>query len=295
MRLRPSFVEPGIFYRYEPMGAPAAPVFVDVSRSGKEYPTDMRSPLPFSVMHDNVSAYVEELFGDAPKFGATMLEALVPHMFIDLNRNELDIDPAIVEGEWPVPLQPDKLKPHLGLVKSKSRYGEPVQERKITYAEVQERLDRYYRPYHREMRSLIDRLKAQHGFVYHLTCHCMSDVGAPTHQDSGKRRADFCLGNRFGESASEHFTNLVAETIRSNGFTCSINEPYSGREITRVYGAPSAGVETIQIEVNKNRFMDIDTFRKTEGYDAIKRAIDAVLAAICDEGRARTKRSAGRG
>jgi N-formylglutamate deformylase len=291
MRLRPSFVEPGIFYRYDPFDTPA-PVFIDVSRSGKEYPTDMRSPLPFSVMHDNVSAYVEELFGDAPRYGATLLEALVPHMFIDLNRHELDIDPAIVEGNWPVPLQPDKLKPHLGLIKSKSRYGEPVQERKITYAEVQERMDRYYRPYHKEMRRLIEALKAQYGFVYQLTCHCMSDIGAPTHQDSGKKRADFCLGNRFGESASEHFTNVVAEAIRRSGFTCSINEPYSGREITRVYGRPAEGVETIQIEVNKVRFMDLDTFRKTDGYDVIKRAIDTVLEAICSDARMRARSNA---
>lgn len=286
MRPRPTFVEPGLFYRYDPDTTPV-PVFIDVSRSGKEYPTDMRSPLSFSVMHDNVSAYVDELFGDAPRYGATLLEALVPHMFIDLNRPPLDIDPAITEGEWPEPLQPDKLKPHLGLIKSKSRYGEPVQEKKLTYAEVEERLDRYYRPYHREFRSIVDRLRKGYGFLYHLTCHCMSDVGAPTHQDSGKKRADFCLGNRFGGSASEHFTNLVADSIRKSGFTCSINEPYSGREITRVYGDPANGIDTIQIEVNKKRFMDINTFRKTGEFGAVKAAVDALLVAICKDARER--------
>jgi len=288
MRLRPNFVEQGIFYRYDPETFPV-PVFIDVSRSGKEYPTDMRSPLSFNVMHDNVSAYVEELFGDAPRYGATMLEALVPHMFVDLNRNALDIDPSIIEGEWPLPLQPDKLKPHLGLIKSKSRYGEPVQEKKIAYADVEERLDRYYRPYHREFRSIVDRLKSSYGFVYHLTCHCMPDVGPPTEHHSGAKREDVCLGNRFGASASKHFTKLVADSLRSSGLTCAINEPYSGREITRIYGNPDNGIDSIQIEVNKSLFMNVDTFRKTEGFDAVKAALDAMLIAICKEARARLK------
>ncbi|WP_204310628.1 N-formylglutamate amidohydrolase, partial [Escherichia coli] len=87
--------------------------------------------------------YVEDIWGDAPRYGATMLQALFPHMYIDANRDELDIDPDLVEGEWPVPLRPTVSKRGLGLLKSKSRYGEPVQERKFTFAEVEERLNRY--------------------------------------------------------------------------------------------------------------------------------------------------------
>ncbi|WP_164311572.1 N-formylglutamate amidohydrolase, partial [Streptococcus pneumoniae] len=72
--------------------------------------------------------------------------------------------------------------------------GEPVQERKFTFAEVEERLNRYHRPYHRELKSIIDRVKSSYGFVYHLSCHCMSAIGAPTHPDAGEERPDFCLG-----------------------------------------------------------------------------------------------------
>ncbi|MFY0022224.1 N-formylglutamate amidohydrolase, partial [Acinetobacter baumannii] len=91
--------------------------------SGREYPVDMRSPVPFTAIHDNVSVYVEDIWADAPRYGATMLQALFPHMYIDANRDELDIDPDLVEGEWPVPLRPTVSKRGLGLLKSKSRYG----------------------------------------------------------------------------------------------------------------------------------------------------------------------------
>ena len=36
----------------------------------------------------------------------------------------------------------------------------------------------------------------------------------------------------------------------------SINQPYAGGFITRNYGNPSKGIETIQIEVNRSLYMD---------------------------------------
>lgn len=280
------FVEPGVFHRYDPTDFPV-PVMVDVSRSGREYPIDMRSQVPFTAIHDNASVYVEDIWGDAPRHGATMLYALFPHMYIDANRHELDIDPELVEGEWPVPLQPTVSKRGLGLLKSKSRYGEPVQERKLTYAEVEERLDNYHRPYHRELKSNIDRMKSGHGFVWHLSCHCMSAVGAPTHPDPGRERPDFCLGNMNGKTSSDQFIAWVAETIRGLGFTCTINDPYTGGELNRRYGDPANGVESIMVEINKKRFMDVKSFRKTDGFAEIKNAANAVLRTLTRAARER--------
>jgi N-formylglutamate deformylase len=275
------FVEKGIFYRYEPTVSPV-PLVVDVSRSGREYPTDFRSGVSFTAIHDNVSMYVDEIWEDAPKYGGTLLYALFPHMYIDANRHELDIDPELVEGEWPVPLQPTVSKRGLGLLKSKSRYGEPVQERKLTYAEVEDRLNRYYRPYHRELKAIVDRARASSNTVYHVSCHCMSAVGAPTHPDAGQERADFCLGNLNNgqQTSSTDFIEYVAQIIRDQGFSCTINMPYGGAEINRRHGDPKNGVESILFEINKKRFIDVSTFQKNDGFDAIKAATNGVLGAL---------------
>jgi N-formylglutamate amidohydrolase len=282
-------VIPGVFYRFDPTVPPVS-VVVDVSRSGREYPEDFRSPLPFTVLHDNVSMYVDQLWAAAPRLGATMLFALFPHMYIDANRSELDIDPDLVEGEWPVPLEPTVSKRGLGLLKSKSRYGEPVQEKKLTYAEVEERLNRYHRPYHRELRSLIDRHRAAYGFVYHISCHCMSAVGAPTHPDPGQPRADFCLGNLHGKSASAEFVAFVENEIRKRGYSCTINEPYSGGELNARYGDPANGVESIMVEINKKLFMDVKTFRKTPGFDRVQADVTEILTAITRRAREEQQR-----
>ena len=278
-------VEPEVFYRFDP-SVPPVPMVVDVSRSGRLYPHDFRSPIPFTTLHDNVSMYVEEIWKDAPSYGATLLQALFPNTYIDANRHELDIDPSLIDGEWPVPVQ-FVSKSGLGLLKTVSRYGEPLQERKLTVAEVEARLDRYYRPYHRELASVMDRMLTAHGFLYQLTCHCMSAVGAPTHADAGKERMDFCLGNLRGTSSSTDFIEFVAETIRAQGFTCSVNTPYTGGELNRRYGKPDGRQESVMVEINKKRFMDVASFRKNEGFDAIQSVAREVLQAVSKRARER--------
>ncbi|ROZ79468.1 N-formylglutamate amidohydrolase [Ramlibacter sp. WS9] len=283
-------IEPEVFYRFDPAASPA-PVVVDVSRSGRFYPIDFRSPIPFTALHDNVSMYVDEIWKDAPAHGATMLQALFPNTYIDANRHELDIDPSLIEGEWPVPVQ-FVSKSGLGLLKTVSRYGEPLQERKLTVAEVQHRLDRYFHPYHRALASAMDRMLTAHGFYYNFSCHCMSAVGAPTHADAGKERMDFCLGNLRGTSSTADFIEFVAEVIRGQGFTCSVNTPYTGGELNRRYGNADGTRESIMVEINKRTFMDVKTFKKNDGFDAVQNVARAVLQAVAQRARERIGRSA---
>jgi N-formylglutamate amidohydrolase len=279
------YVEPEVFYRYDPETS-AVPVLVDVSRSGRMYPIDFRSPVPFTALHDNVSMYVDEIWRDAPRYGATLLQALFPNTYIDTNRHELDIDPDLIDGEWPVPLQ-FVSKTGLGLLKTVSRYGEPLQERKLTVAEINSRLNRYWRPYHREFRAIADRMHGADGFYYNLSCHCMSAVGAPTHADAGKERMDFCIGNLKGTTSTTEFIEFVAQTIRAEGYTCSVNTPYSGGEINRLYGDTAGTRDSLMIEINKRTFMDVKTFRKNDGFDGIRRVAGKVLEAVARRARER--------
>lgn len=276
----------GVFQRFDAT-VPPVPVMIDVSRSGREYPEEFRSNVPFTVLHDNVSMYVDQLWGKAPEYGATMLYASFPSFWIDANRNELDIDAELIEGEWPVPLQPTVSKRGLGLLKAKSRYGEPVHERKLTVAEVMERIENYHRPYYAELSQNIARLKSAYGFVYHLSCHCMSAVGAPTHPDPGKQRADFCLGDVGGKTSSREFIELVRGTIESLGYSCTINDPYNGGELNTRFGAPQEGIDSIMVEINKKLFMDVNTFKKKPGFERVQADVTKVLGAIAEHARAR--------
>jgi N-formylglutamate amidohydrolase len=113
----------------------------------------------------------------------------------------------------------------------------------------------------------------------------MSAVGAPTHPDAGKPRADFCLGNLNGKTASTEFIESVADEIRKLGRTCTINDPYSGGELNGRYGDPAGGVESIMVEINKKLFMDVNTFLKSPDFDRVKSDVSQVLTSIMRKAR----------
>jgi N-formylglutamate amidohydrolase len=285
-----TYVQPGIFLRYEPAAAPV-PLIVDVSRSGREYPREYRSQLPFTTVHDNVSMYVEDLYAGAPLVGATLLYCSFPNTWVDVNRDELDMDPSVVDGAWPVALKPTpRTLDGLGLIKSKSRYGEPFQERKLAVAEIEERLAKYYRPYHAELKRIVDDFYARFGVVRQISCHCMSAVGAPTHPDAGKPRPDFCLGDLHGKTTSPEFLALVVDTLKGMGYSVNVNDPYVGNVLIGRHGNPARGIDSVQIEVNKKLFMDTKTFRATAGLAKLQADIDKLLAAVANDTRQRIKR-----
>jgi N-formylglutamate amidohydrolase len=286
------YVQPGLYLRHEPEAAPA-PLLVDVSRSGREYPPHYRTPLPFTTVHDNVSMYVDELWAGAPAAGGTLLCCLFPNTWIDVNRNETDMDPAVIDGTWPVELRPtQRTLEGLGLIKTKSRYGEPFQERSLTVAEIEERLNGYYRPYHAELDRIVSALHARFGTLQQISCHCMSAVGAPTHPDAGKPRADFCVSDLKGRTASKEAMALVVNTLRGYGYSVSVNDPYVGNELIARHGDPRRGVESIQVEINKKLFMDVKTFRKTAGFANVKSDLDRLLGVLAAASRQRASRNA---
>ena len=275
-------VQPGVFLRYDPSG-PAAPVLVDVSRSGREYPPEFRSPLPFSEVHDNVSMYVEELCGAAPQLGATLLFACFPNTYIDTNRSAADIDETLIEGKWPGPItQSDFTQRGLGLLKRLSRYGTQMQERKFTVEEVQQRLRAYHEPYHQELARILAGFRSRFGAACQMSFHCMSAVGAPTHADPGKARADFNVGDIHGKTCTPQFLALVVDTLKGLGHSVSVNFPYYGGELTRRHSDPANGANSIVIEINKRMFIDTKTFKRTEGFARTQASVQRLMAAVVE-------------
>jgi len=280
-------VNPGVFFRHDPVVNPV-PVLVDVSRSGREYPPEFRSPLPFTEVHDNVSMYVEDLCAAAPEYGATLLYACFPNTFIDTNRSAADVDEGLIEGKWPGPIAlSDFTQRGLGLIKRYSRYATEMQERKLTVAELQQRLVNYHEPYHQELGRILAEMRAVYGRAVQLSFHCMSAVGAPTHADPGQARADFCIGDMNGTTCTPGLFEAVAQTLQSLGHTVSRNFPYYGGELTRRHSDPANGTESVFIEINKRHFIDTTTFKKTEDYGSMKTSIEALMMNVIEHTKAR--------
>ena len=96
-----------------PQGDPV-PVVFDSPHSGTDYPEDFGTIAPLSVLRRSEDAFVDELVGAAPRHGAALIAALFPRIYIDPNRDLIDLDPAMLDGPWPDPLVPSR-KTELGV------------------------------------------------------------------------------------------------------------------------------------------------------------------------------------
>ena len=134
---------------------------------------------------------------------------------------------------------------------------------KLPVAEVQKRLDEYYRPYHAALESLVAERAKLFGEVYLIDCHSMPGLmGASIAQ----RHADFVLGDLDGTSCDPAFTRLVQDCLQEMGYNVALNNPYKGVEILRRYGKPQQGRHALQMEISRRLYVNEQTLEKNDHF-----------------------------
>lgn len=291
---------PGVLVRLDPAPEGAAsgplPLVFDSPHSGTTYPADFGYAAPFDILRRAEDAFVDELFATAPGHGASLLAALFPRSYIDPNRHEADIDVSLIDGEWPGPLAPTRRSRRgMGLIRRILRHDLPVYDRRLTVAEVMARIEQYHRPYHAELKDMLDSAHGRWGCVWHVNCHSMRSLGRkpgdPPFGGEGKPRADFVLGDLDGQACAADFREMVRETLVGFGYRVVLNKPFKGAELITRYSDPCRGRHSLQIEINRRLYMDEHKVEKTADFDRLKADIDRLIAAIAAFVR---DRSAGR-
>jgi len=272
--------EPGIFVRHGPSAA-SVPVVFDSPHSGDQYPADFDFSCPLKLLRQAEDAHVDALFAGAPMSGATLVSALFPRSYIDVNRAVEDIDLQLLDGNWPGPIAAsDRARVGMGLVRRVCKPGLAVYNRRLSVEEIKRRIDVYYRPYHQAVGDAIDEASARFGAVWHINCHSMPSSRGPRGPVRGWERADFVLGDRDGTTCGIGFRSMIQGTLERLGYDVRINDPYKGVELVRRFGMPGIGRHSLQIEVNRRLYMNEETLERTAGFAELKRNIDSLVQAI---------------
>ena len=287
----PTYTLPGVLTMLGPTG-PARPLLLDSPHSGTDYPADFGAAVDREMLLDAVDTAVDALFGEGPKLGAALLKAHFPRTYIDPNRAEDDIDACLLDGCWPGPLSPtEKTRRGNGLIRRTIGDDDrALYSRRLAVEEVQERIGRYHAPYHRALGEAQGRLLERFGAVYHLNCHSM---GSRSREDMS-RRPDMVLGDRDGSTCEADFTVLAAEVLGGLGYKVRTNHIFKGVELIRAFSAPDAGRHSLQIEINKDLYVDETTRRLSPDFASVQgdlaQLIDR-LAAFAEERANGTGRS----
>lgn len=270
---------PGVLELLPPAAAPV-PLVLDSPHSGDEYPEDFRHSMPRSGLRGLEDAFVDQLFRHAPRRGASLLKALFPRSYIDPNRAHDDIDPRMLDGEWPHASNPSaKSESGIGLIFRYAAQG-PVYDRKLTVAEVRRRLDHYYWPYHQTLSRTLEQKSGYFGEVFHVNCHSMKSGIPAAAETGGASRPDFVIGDRDGSSCERRFTETVRAYLADHGYHVTVNDPYKGVELVRRYSDPRHGRHSLQIEIKRSLYMDEARIEKSHGFARVERLLRGLIGEL---------------
>jgi N-formylglutamate amidohydrolase len=245
------------------------PVVFASPHSGTNYTDAFKaaSRLDDKALRKSEDSFVDEIFGAAPEMGAPLIKALFPRAYMDPNREPFELDPEMFADPLPsfVNCHSPRIAAGLGTIARVVASGEEIYSGKLSFAEVADRINRLYRPYHRALQALVEETRELFGWCLLVDCHSMPSVGGPMDQDPGMSRVDFVLGDCFGASCDGALTRHVEHMLARPGYTVTRNIPYSGGFTTVHYGRPTAGVHALQIEINRALYMDEANFTRRPG------------------------------
>lgn len=259
----------------------AVPVIVDSPHSGMQWPDDFAPSAPREAILTTWDAFVDELWGDAPDEGATLIAATFPRAYVDVNRAEDDIDPELLATPWPAPLRPTAYSARgMGLIRRNALPNVPMYAAPLSVAAVERRISNYYLPYRSAVIEHCARAQERFGGAWHLNCHSMKSRGNAMNVDAGAARPDLVVSDRHGSTAAPELTAWVAEWFRAQGLQVRINDPYQGGDLVRSFGAPAAGRHSIQLEINRALYMDEAAFAQGRRFGEVRALCRAFVRAF---------------
>jgi N-formylglutamate deformylase len=259
------------------------PLVCDSPHSGTIYPDDFGHAIPHAQLRAGEDTHVDQLWSATPDVGAILLMAKFPRTYIDPNRTLNDIDQLLLDEVWPEPLQPtEKSRLGFGLIWRKLNATTPIYDRKLSIAEVRNRIDQYYLPYHAALSSAIEDKVKQFGGVWHLNLHSMPNNAYERLQikDPPHPLADFVLGDRDGTTCDPEFMDLIEKNIRSMGYSVARNDPYKGMQLIANIGRPKENRHSLQIEIRRPIYMDEITREPSNNFKVVQRDISTLLEKI---------------
>ena len=256
--------------------------------SGSNYPADLMAKTVLSdhMVRSSEDAFVDQLFDCAPEFGARFIKAASPRAYVDLNRSPDELDPALIEGVRRQGHNP-RVASGLGVIPRVVANGRAIYRGKLRMSEAQQRLERYWHPYHRQLQQMLDDAHGYHGQAVLIDCHSMPHEAVESVARAGAKRPDIVLGDRFGAAASGAVVDRVEQAFAAQGFRVARNTPFAGAYIAQAYGRPTRGQHAVQVELDRALYMDEKRITPNRDFDAVQRAVRAAVAQIVRIGQER--------
>jgi N-formylglutamate amidohydrolase len=228
----------------------SVPILISVPHAGRDYPAEIYDNLrlPAASLLRLEDRYADLLARDAATAGFPVITAHRARAWIDLNRDEGDIDVEMVAGLSAAgrPVPGAKQRGGLGLIPRRLAGSGDIWKHTISADALHHRIESYHRPYHHAVALILKRMRDQFGAAILLDLHSMPPIDD----------VQFVIGDRFGRSAANRYSELLLSRLRLEGFEAAVNHPYSGEHILRRHGDAARHIHAIQLEVCRSLYLD---------------------------------------
>ena len=223
-----------------------APLLVSMPHVGTHIPEALRPRYhDWALQVPDTDWHLDRLYAFARDLGATLLVPRHSRYVVDLNR------------------PPDNQPMYAGsnnteLCPTRAFTGAPIHRDGAApdAAEVQQRVQRYWRPYHDTLAAELARLNAAHGHVVLFDAHSIKSELPWLFEG---RLPHLNLGTASGASCAPSLAErLVGVCAAQRDYTHVLNGRFRGGYITRQYGRPADGVHAVQLEMCWRAYMDED-------------------------------------
>jgi N-formylglutamate amidohydrolase len=234
-----------------------APIIFNSPHSGAVYPAEFleASRIDLASLRRSEDSFMDELIGGLSGHGFPVVRVNFPRSYVDVNREPYELDQRMFSGRLPsfANTRSMRVAGGLGTIPRVVGDGQEIYRERLNVDEALARIEALYKPYHRALRRLINKVHQAFGTVIVVDCHSMPSVGASREEP---RRPDIVIGDRYGTSCGPLLPDVVEEVMRGLGYSIGRNKPYAGGFITEHYGNPASGLHTVQIELNRAVYMD---------------------------------------
>lgn len=258
-----------------------SPLIFASPHSGRDYSAAFLAQVALDrrSIRSSEDAFVDRLFDMAPELGAPLLAARAPRAFLDLNRAADELDPGVIEGIARAPHNP-RISSGLGVIPRVVAGGRSIYRGKLRLAEAEQRLRRFWHPYHQELAALIEETRAVFGQAVLIDCHSMPHEAIEAHTRPGQSRPEVVLGDRFGATAGRDVMDQVEAAFAGAGLRVGRNAPFAGAYVAQAYGRPSRGVHVVQVEIDRALYMDEVRIEPLAGFAGFRDLIAGVVAEL---------------
>ncbi|MBV68854.1 MAG: hypothetical protein CMJ08_03520 [Pelagibacterales bacterium] len=255
-----------------------SPLIIMTPHSGRNYSNRFLKYIDLDLkdLRNTEDYFIDQLFfPHSNKY--SYLNATFPRIFVDANRSPLEIDKTMWENNNLDKLfdtNSIKVLNGIGVFAKYNLFGKYIYSSKVPFSEAKWRLLNFYFPYHRKIKEIIKKTKEKHKKIIALDCHSMSS-------ELVSSKTDIVISNVNNKSSSTNIINLVKKSFKNYSYNTNINDPFKGGFITSYYGKPKHNIHFLQIEVNKDLYMDEkNMLLKKNSFSKLKVCFDNLIKDI---------------